>query len=337
MVISLKSLLTEGTDILFHSTYINRFIDIIKNDKFILTFADDVDAGQHMRPGKYFYLSTSREKYSAYSRGGQSIYNRVDKDVVIKLDGRKISQRYKVIPVNYWGDMATHSSGLARKESEDRIMSEKQKMDFSPYVLEIHIAVRKSVDPNIYLDIYDMGKARDIPIYFYSPDNHTKIFGLNTKHAEDLYSILGLKDDDLIAKDRIVDKELGYYKTKREISVDLTTKDIIILLKTYLLNVLPKGNPLIKHMSTLNKMAPDAKPLYSYYGQDVYTYRSAIGNLRRQKNKNSLKLLEILGEILRYEEKRVKKDPPTEDFKWDSRSPWTVIPKRLEVWTQKNR
>lgn len=125
--------------VLYHFTDMILALDIIKENRFKLTFGyNDSDISSS---GKSFYLSTSRSplgEYASPHRDNFALY--------FVLDAGKLSQSYEIKPVDYWAGV-THK---VKDEMEDRIYSNKATIPARPYIKEIRIYV-----PNIPEDKKD--------------------------------------------------------------------------------------------------------------------------------------------------------------------------------------
>ena len=183
MPILLKMLLTEALDQLFHATDTHKLLKILKSDALKLTYAD-ASAGESKMARNYpFYLSTSREKYGGYARGGQ--LDGLHQDVVLVIDGKAVERTngFKMFDVDYWGKSDTDRQ-INHNETEERIVGERDSLiKLKKYVSEIHIFCKKSkFDPlgkwndsgnayktihNVYLPLIQMSSALGIPTYFY--------------------------------------------------------------------------------------------------------------------------------------------------------------------------
>ena len=143
--------ITEGlSPVLYHATHLSSFIKINDSNSIFLSnvFVGQAD-NRSLQKGKAFYLSCSRVPWNGYSR---SIGTR--DGVIIKLDGRKLSQHYKGTAFDYWGkEFRTPGeySGNGpiedrqdwyNDETEDRILSDDPEIkNFSSYILEVHICL----------------------------------------------------------------------------------------------------------------------------------------------------------------------------------------------------
>lgn len=115
--------LNEGlSPTLFHTTTIGKFIDIIKTNEFQTTTNLGTSADQ-IGSDKFYYFSTSHTYFGGYARTLP-----MDHIVTIQLDGRKLGQRYKGSPVDYWGpEFRQHATGeqkLRNDENEERIFTD---------------------------------------------------------------------------------------------------------------------------------------------------------------------------------------------------------------------
>lgn len=137
-----KSIINEGlSDVLWHKTYINQLNNILKTDKFILSSVGDSTSDKIGK--KQFYLSTARSRTSHYFGAG-------DFTVFIELDGRKLGQRYKGMPVDYWQYPMTTTDMMTSKEMEDRVVSDKPEIpNASSYIKSVSILIPSEYENKI--------------------------------------------------------------------------------------------------------------------------------------------------------------------------------------------
>ena len=141
-------------NVLYHATYSQSLVNILKNNEFILSIASDVfypEDNVHIYP---FFLSTTRTL--------QSSFLKLSARPIIVLDTEKIKYNYKTTQVNYFNRTPKHYED----ESEERIISKKQTMpNVSKYIKSIHIQQDESYR-NL---IINYAKKLNIPIYLH-PD-----------------------------------------------------------------------------------------------------------------------------------------------------------------------
>ena len=119
---------------------------------------------------KLYFLSTTRSKRGGYTTANKN-YG------VFTLDGRKLAQRYKGSPIEYWGaDTRNIDPERRTTEMEDRIYGDKPEIpNFSKYIKDVHIMIDDT-------DLDDKqkrrmratmiaGKKRGIEVYFYNSPN----------------------------------------------------------------------------------------------------------------------------------------------------------------------
>jgi len=168
-----KDILNEGlTDILYHFTGINPLLNILKEKK--IHASSNIGSSHEARisKGKFFSLSTTRTLATGFYIGSS-------RNVCLVLDGRKLGQRYKGFPIDYWkystkqsdwGDVSSYINALKAGEQEDRIVLNSPTIDDAiKYILEIHIMIRDSeyihsTIMNAVIGYTDMYK---IPTYYY--------------------------------------------------------------------------------------------------------------------------------------------------------------------------
>lgn len=137
--------------VLYHHTSLNNVVDIIESDKFYLTFASG--ANERLTKGKkMFYLSTTRTPVGEYGYP----YYKGNIQVLIVLDSGKLAQRYKIVPIDYWGRQV-----FKKDEAEERVLSETDEIPASPYIKEIRIYIPEDYDLTQRNESYLLRKLRD--------------------------------------------------------------------------------------------------------------------------------------------------------------------------------
>jgi hypothetical protein len=163
-----KSIKKNPSDILFHRTSPYAATKILESDTFLPTAAFGTDLERNLNRGKMYHLSTMRTPTGVYSER-----------VTFQIDGRELSNTYKIIPVDYWAK----SGGKAYKhEAEDRVVTDRPFIrQASKYIQSIHISLPllayNSKKPEKYrsgkmdeiLKVEDLAKAHGLPVYIY-PD-----------------------------------------------------------------------------------------------------------------------------------------------------------------------
>ena len=139
-MIKLKKLLMEGiSDIVYHKTYIHSAYEILKNDEFKLSSTVGSRADQY--GDKLYFLSTARNLSSRYFNVGEFT-------VLFKLDGRKLGQKYKGFPIEYWGLRQKGNS-----EEEDRIVTDDPYIkNATKYIDELHVLLPSKYEKDLNLD-----------------------------------------------------------------------------------------------------------------------------------------------------------------------------------------
>jgi len=218
---SWRKFLKEGiTDIVWHKTEEYKFIDILKDDRFMMSGGFSKPSESGYGKGKLYYLSTARTPTSAYFPGRRM------NGVIIKLDGRKLGERLKGHAVDYYAmdyGKGTKSSKKAAKvdkenpygppdenfEAEDRVLSDQPYIESaSDYMLEVHMAVpvytgkttnydtgaykvvaEDTINPAVYHRLKQMAgmlKERGIPTFLHiTPDTWKNVAISKTKALTD--------------------------------------------------------------------------------------------------------------------------------------------------------
>jgi hypothetical protein len=150
------------SNIVYHYTNLRKASDILKDDKFNLTFA--LSSNDRLKPDtKYYYLSTTRSRIGNYHEGSYI-------GVLFRLDGRKLQDNYKGNPVDYWGREFRKVSPT-KNEMEDRIWSDTPEIaPATKYIDEMHVFydTKYSKDPKGLRDLLIQAKRKNIPYYIYT-------------------------------------------------------------------------------------------------------------------------------------------------------------------------
>ena len=167
----LASLLTEvHLEDLYHATNEGSLIGILKSNSIKLTFAGGTMADDSLNKGRAFFLSTSRQKYGNYARGGRATNSDPYYEVIVHLNGRKLTaDGFKIFPLDYWG----HLGGGERSEQEERIVSDKDEIKpLEKYVYDIHVYVASDLKNPHTIDRFhqlnELAKTSTVPVYFYT-------------------------------------------------------------------------------------------------------------------------------------------------------------------------
>lgn len=194
--------INEGlSDILYHFTYFGALLNILRQNEFHASTNIGTSADLNTSAGRFFFFSATRSRGAGGSGAG---FGR--RSVKLVLDGRKLGQRYKGFPIDYWnysskesdwGNKTDYINSLKSKELEDRIVLDSPTIpNAASYILEIHMMVGKGSE--IRKDVLDslMGyvKQYSIPIYFYT--DKTAYFNQVKDKAVDPYSVYSFIDEE---------------------------------------------------------------------------------------------------------------------------------------------
>jgi hypothetical protein len=278
-----EEILNEGaSDILYHFTYTDNLLNILKTNEFSLTSVVGSKSDYNLNQNKFFYLSTTRSKSSGYIKG----------DVKIVLDGRKLKYNNKIVPVDYWqwsknrNDWDSDSSYInaLKSEQEDRIISDKPTIPNAiKNIIEIHIYINKV--SNVLKEIIEICKNNNIKVYLY--DN--KENWLNQTKAINNIDFSNIIDDNYSEDDSY--KERDYFDY-----------DIASLL---VYNDIDNYNKITKHLNDADKIKKLDNILKertynnfrvgAFYFDDGINYlNSSLDNIRSKSNKESKYLIFLL-------------------------------------------
>jgi hypothetical protein len=120
---------------LYHGTRKGALLAILKTGKLQLTLALSVGVEENLQRGKAYFSSLTRSRFGEYHfkhPDHKSVTE--DTDVMITLDGTSMSDRYKIVPVDYWG---TRGNDGADNEIEERLVSDKPEVDILKYIKRV--------------------------------------------------------------------------------------------------------------------------------------------------------------------------------------------------------
>ena len=174
-------LLREAQSIYYH--YTGSLHDILMSDSFELSNAFLKSSESKLLPkgfDKPYYLSMSRNPSGSYKASQ-----------LLVLDGDRLSQRYQIIPTNYWDKRSNNGSS----EMEDRLWSKEPFIENArSYIKEIHLYIPEErlydKDNPIIPSVLEYSK---IPFYIYT--NRKDLFLMNKKKALEIknFEDLGTK------------------------------------------------------------------------------------------------------------------------------------------------
>ena len=151
--------LNEGTNRgeVYHYTY--KIKEILSSNK--INLSSNLGTSADKFGNKFFFLSLSRTPGVNIGYGKYKNYRLV-------LDGNKLNQNFKSIPVDYWGNKGGDN---VESEYEDRIISDKPIIDnITKYIIRIEIVDETPKSKGNY-ELLQLAKQNNIPIFFYLNKN----------------------------------------------------------------------------------------------------------------------------------------------------------------------
>lgn len=179
-MLKLSEILTERvSDIVYRIVPGTTAVRNLERNEFQLTPVVFKSSEQDLQKGKFFFLSMARNTTNTFFKTRVT-----NNSVIYVLDGRKLSQRYKGVPVSFWGISKSISMEF---EAEDRIISDKSVINNAiSYIKEIHVNIKSDAkyQAQITNKIEELAKKKNIPIYFYS-DSTMDFLLLNKRKSID--------------------------------------------------------------------------------------------------------------------------------------------------------
>ena len=215
--------LSAASSILFHYTGLSSLVSIFKTNEFRLSTKLGA-AGEDRGDSQLYYMSLTRSRLGSYHAKASSYGS-----VLIRLDGNKLSHKYKVKPIDYWGPTLNDPS---RDEMEDRLVTNEP-------VIKNAISYFLSIDVLIDKDMFEhrllknefkhqlricllASKKYNIPLHFYYSRKDWLL--ANTKNCasiniRNLFTAKPLKDNTFLDADR--SNKAKYLKPKKSLINDL--------------------------------------------------------------------------------------------------------------------
>ena len=178
---------------IYHISGLDNIKDILKNNSINLSLG----LGADKYSKKFFFLSLSRTPSVNIGYKAGSFSSR------IVFDKNKLFSNFSKIPVDYWGLKGSKGSEWSKSnfEYEDRLLSDKPSIDnINKYIKRIEIGIREDSINNInYVntlkEIINLGKLRNIDIYFYKSSNDFRL-GKNRIDSNQIMNISLSKEDE---------------------------------------------------------------------------------------------------------------------------------------------
>jgi hypothetical protein len=132
--------LQEGTSPLrrlYHYTMLSKAATILSQNKFELTYSKGADSRVNPNYQRNFFMSVSTIARGRYGTGSEGKYYESNFHCVIELDASKISDNYKITPVDYWVGFPKQAD-----ETEERILARDHKIpNAKKYIIAVHIFI----------------------------------------------------------------------------------------------------------------------------------------------------------------------------------------------------
>lgn len=180
LIESWKQFLKEGlTDVLYQYRSPQTILKILQKDAFYPSVGFGTPSEVDVNKGYKYYLSFARTLRGTYHQEGRMAAYMV-------LDGRKLGERFKGGPIDYWvGGAGEFGVQNKKTEAEDRLLTNKPVIkDATQYIKSIHVSIpiqfKSSTSNKVYPNQYRTtqiqtlkeldkeAKYLRIPIYFYN-------------------------------------------------------------------------------------------------------------------------------------------------------------------------
>ena len=184
----------EGTSSfrrLYHYTELSKAADIVTQNRFGLTFSGGAEQANMKSTKRNFFLSTSTIPTGEYGTYNGRYYPE-NTHVLIEIDATKISDHYKIVPVDYWYDRSTNARMSGKDETEERILSRNPNINNArKYIVAVHVYFPKFTEKEARrkaMAIDEINKIAQSGVNYYIYDNVRSFAGLMTNKAHKLDS-----------------------------------------------------------------------------------------------------------------------------------------------------
>lgn len=196
----LKKILVEiATPIINHFTGIGNLAKILDANTFNTSNVLGTHTDERHQRGKFYFLSFQRSGH------GNIGYARFKRGARIEIDGTKLNQNHKVIPVDYWNaprDPVSNPSNrdqmLRNNEMEDRLVTNLSEIpNASKFIRRIDVLIKdgkiEDREKNSLITINRQAEQLGIDIFYYTDgkewnnqtDNHVKFESLGVEPVDE--------------------------------------------------------------------------------------------------------------------------------------------------------
>lgn len=150
------------SDVLYHATSLANALSILREDRLRLVTANAVEERQLGR-ADVFWVSMARTKTSSFLVNllGQA----GSKGVVFEVNGRKLGQVLKSVPIDYWRGSAATKDNRGH-EQEERLLGRKPELaGFSRFLVAVHVLGK--VEDAVLAKLARLCTARGVPCLAY--------------------------------------------------------------------------------------------------------------------------------------------------------------------------
>ena len=136
----LISLSGKSVGVLYHYTDKRALLNILRTGNLALSTGRAMGVEAKFLSEKNFFASFTRSRFGGYHHRDGGQVSHYDTRVMITLDGNKLSDREKIVPVDYYGHRGDTDEYSARqKEYEERLTSNKPEIPFLKFIKRVDL------------------------------------------------------------------------------------------------------------------------------------------------------------------------------------------------------
>jgi len=155
------SLSAKQVGILYHSTNKQALLKILRSGNLALSTGRAMMVEGLHQGSKNFFASLTRSRFGGYhyrEGGKRSLFGNTQ--VMITLDGTRLSDREKILPVDYWNKRGETDKVFDNsKEVEERLISNKSEIPILKYIKRVDL-IQPATDSEIETYGVDIGKLK---------------------------------------------------------------------------------------------------------------------------------------------------------------------------------
>lgn len=161
---------------LYHYTDKARALRMLRSGKLRLAIGQAMASEYAFMRGRIYSASFTRSRFGAFHMNLE--YSSYD-SVMLTFDGDKLSENYKIIPIDFFGDNGAQKRSKGKSEAEERLVSNKPEIDVIRYLKRVDFIRTPEAEETLTGSFLLQLKKHKIP-YAYYPTIKDWAYGKNS-------------------------------------------------------------------------------------------------------------------------------------------------------------